>query len=295
MHLLDDTGHPIDADLSLDFLDGEPCIVVESSGGSSGDRPRRNPQYNQLIAVLLRRLAARGARITKIYLDSAKVAALPWEDRLVALAQPYPIDVSQADLEELRKSIGRRVAAMHQDPKSSSEGNAQKRIRICLDQIVTAGDIATADPTAGAGTEDESLLPGLTETERRYMRAARLGQGEFRRKLMKRYGGRCPVTGLENPDLLIASHIKPWSACSNAERLDDNNGILLSALADRLFDKGLMTFRDDGTVVLSSRLAAKDLPVVSAHVGKPIEFRARNLPYLEYHRRAVYKSVEPES
>jgi len=122
------------------------------------------------------------------------------------------------------------------------------------------------------------------------MRTARIGQGDFRDQLLERYAARCPVTGIENVELLIASHIKPWHACSNAERLDPANGILLSALADKLFDRGLLSFSDDGEAMLSPLLSAGDQLLVNTMLrGKP-PLTDRNRGYLDYHRRAVFRA-----
>jgi putative restriction endonuclease len=61
---------------------------------------------------------------------------------------------------------------------------------------------------------------------------------------MEYWGGRCPITGLEQPELLRASHIKPWADCAtDAERLDVFNGLLLGAHIDAAFDSALISFR----------------------------------------------------
>jgi putative restriction endonuclease len=69
------------------------------------------------------------------------------------------------------------------------------------------------------------------------------------------WGSRCPLTGITESALLRASHIVPWAECDDERRLDVHNGLLLSALCDAAFDKGLVSFADDGTVLLSSRLS----------------------------------------
>lgn len=85
-------------------------------------------------------------------------------------------------------------------------------------------------------------------TEREEVRRARLGRGRFRRELVRVWGGRCAVTGVDLPPLLTASYVKPWRAATNAERLDPYNGLLLLPQYDRLFDRGLAVFepRVDG-------------------------------------------------
>lgn len=87
-----------------------------------------------------------------------------------------------------------------------------------------------------------------TQAELRVM--ARLGQGRFRRVLMERWEGRCPLTGITEAGLLRASHIIAWHACAEErERLDPDNGLLLSALWDAAFDRGLVSFADDGAPI----------------------------------------------
>jgi hypothetical protein len=95
-------------------------------------------------------------------------------------------------------------------------------------------------------------LPQTTEAERVVVQ--RIGQDIFRDALMDYWGGRCPLTGITEPELLRASHIVAWADSSDEERLNVHNGLLLSALWDAAFDKGLVSFADDGQVLYGSRL-----------------------------------------
>ncbi|TCP39268.1 HNH endonuclease [Rhodovulum marinum] len=93
-------------------------------------------------------------------------------------------------------------------------------------------------------------LPTSTEAERLVVQ--RIGQDVFRSGLLEYWQGRCPLTGISDEPLLRASHIIPWKDCtSDAERLDVHNGLLLSALWDAAFDRGLVSFDDDGQPLLS--------------------------------------------
>jgi hypothetical protein len=96
-------------------------------------------------------------------------------------------------------------------------------------------------------------LPRTTEAERLVIQ--RIGQDVFRDALMDYWGGRCPMTGITEPGLLRASHIVPWANCTDAQRLDVHNGFLLSALWDAAFDRGLISFDDNGTVLASPQLS----------------------------------------
>jgi len=97
-------------------------------------------------------------------------------------------------------------------------------------------------------------LPRTTEIERLVVQ--RVGQDIFRAGLMEYWEGRCPLTGITEPALLRASHIVPWAACSSdSERLDVHNGVLLSALWDAAFDRGLVSFDDAGEPMFSPQLS----------------------------------------
>lgn len=99
-------------------------------------------------------------------------------------------------------------------------------------------------------------LPRTTEAER--LITQRVGQNIFRQALLAYWGGRCPLTGITDTDLLRASHIIPWSECQTDEqRLDVHNGFLLSALWDAAFDVGLVSFTDDGLPIASPHLSAE--------------------------------------
>lgn len=132
-------------------------------------------------------------------------------------------------------------------------------------------------------------MPMATEIER--LVRQRVGQGLFREGLMDLWRGRCAVTGLAVPELLRASHIKPWADCdTDAERLDAYNGLLLSAHLDAAFDKGLMTVNDDGVIVFSDKLPQE----ARAVLGWTVPLRVTGLAvahrrWLDWHRRRVFQ------
>ena len=99
----------------------------------------------------------------------------------------------------------------------------------------------------------------LDDTVKRSVILARRGQGRFRSNV-EGIERSCRLTGITNPSLLIASHIKPWRLCNSAEeRLDGMNGLLLTPDADLLFDRGFISFEDDGKVLVSPRADRADL------------------------------------
>lgn len=132
------------------------------------------------------------------------------------------------------------------------------------------------------GMSDEQITGRLANI------LARRGQGAFRASLLKTWGGACAVTGLTSPELLRASHIKPWSASNNRQRLSPSNGILLSANLDALFDRGLISFANDGEMLISTRITDED----RRSLGLPMPLRRSPSPesieFLEYHRQQVF-------
>lgn len=85
-------------------------------------------------------------------------------------------------------------------------------------------------------------------TEREVISKSRIGHNKFREKVFKRWKNKCPVTGLEQKELLVASHIYPWCLSSPKEKVDVENGFPFAPSVDKAFDKGLITFKDDGTL-----------------------------------------------
>ena len=125
------------------------------------------------------------------------------------------------------------------------------------------------------------------ETERRGLVTSRVGQGYFRQQVIQRWNGKCAVTGSELLSILIASHIIPWSEASDNERLDVENGILLSPLYDALFDKHLISFDDDGNILFSSTLTDNDKNELGLSQNVKISVNKGMKNYLARHRNKL--------
>jgi predicted restriction endonuclease len=109
--------------------------------------------------------------------------------------------------------------------------------------------------------------------------------GEFRIALQERWGNQCAVTGCAILDVLRASHIKPWSLSKNRERLDPANGILLAAHIDALFDRGLISFSDSGTMLLSDRIGTQDRMMFRLPRKLRLKPTKAEQQFLAYHRK----------
>jgi hypothetical protein len=131
-------------------------------------------------------------------------------------------------------------------------------------------------------------MPRTTEAERLVVQ--RVGQDLFREALLDYWEGRCCVTGLAVPELLRASHIKPWADATDEERLDVHNGLLLAPHLDAAFDRGFVTVGDDGAIVASVALADGDRAAlgIAADLGVR-RLDARHRSYLRWHRERVFR------
>ncbi|MEY2840745.1 MAG: hypothetical protein RJB60_3044 [Pseudomonadota bacterium] len=179
----------------------------------------------------------------------------------------------------------------HKAPERSPQGHWQWAMRPALvealRQLGLLNDAITALQAQAAQAEIDSdpQCQGVDATTRMALVEARVGQGAYRRGLMEVWSGRCSVTGVDIPEVLIASHAKSWKRSANEERLDPHNGLLLVASIDKLFDKGLISFDDQGCL-----LTKEDLPSEHLHLlGLSPQSRLRAVPdrlrpYLADHR-----------
>jgi hypothetical protein len=201
------------------------------------------------------------------------------------LDEPMPLNASEitgktklATMFSITQSITRdaayRIAAGIR-PTVVSQALDNIRAKLRSDEDERRSDIAQIEL-------DKSLAP----TTRGALIEARLGQGKFRDGLLRLWNGACSVTGCDMPEILIASHIKPWKESSNRERLDPDNGLLLAATIDKLFDKYLISFEDSGEMLISSRIS----DVQRGMLGLPSRLRSMPSPkqchYLAQHREA---------
>ena len=136
------------------------------------------------------------------------------------------------------------------------------------------------------GVSEEDVQPKAPT-----IRYGREGQEEYRRKLLEECPF-CPITMINEESLLIASHIKPWAVSDTKERIDPNNGFILSPLYDKLFDRGYITFTNDKRVIISNWLSRQVKDRIGIKENQLFQFLPVNdarAGYLEYHRNTVFK------
>jgi len=123
------------------------------------------------------------------------------------------------------------------------------------------------------------------ETERKGLVTSRVGQGAYRKRIIHRWEYRCAVTGFDKLNTLIASHILPWAEADNDQRLDVNNGILLSPTYDALFDRHLISFENTGRIILSDSIESNAFQKINVTGREQIKnLSVYNLQYIEKHR-----------
>lgn len=130
----------------------------------------------------------------------------------------------------------------------------------------------------------------LDVTEVRDLVKARRGQGLFKQRLM-RVEKACRITHVSNPVHLMGSHIKPWRDSNNEERLDGENGLLLTPSIDHLFDRGSISFKNDGALIIAPRAdlrALGEMGVPTTETFNVGRFTAKQKQFLEFHRDAVF-------
>jgi hypothetical protein len=127
-------------------------------------------------------------------------------------------------------------------------------------------------------------LPNLTE--RSGLVTSRVGQGAYRKRIIHRWQYKCAVTNFNKLDILIASHIVPWSKTTDHERLDVNNGLLLSPTYDALFDKHLITFDNKGKIQLSDQIEFSAYQKIGVTGKEQIfDLSMYNVQYLDRHNQ----------
>lgn len=119
----------------------------------------------------------------------------------------------------------------------------------------------------------------------------RVNQGVFREQLFKRYN-KCCLCGVKEKSLLFASHIKPWSKCEAEEKLDVNNGLLLCPNHDQLFDKGWISFDDEGNILISPLLLNEETIWLNVHKDMKLTVINENKKFLSYHRKKIFRKGE---
>ena len=165
--------------------------------------------------------------------------------------------------------------------------------RFAVESEQALGELGIGEELPDNQREEET--PTWLGKDRPVEATARVGQRFFRAAVLSAYNGRCCISGLSLPSLLIASHIVPWSHDRNI-RVNPRNSLLLSALHDKVFDAGIITIDDDMTVRVSNKHLRREgeffARAIDTYNGQPINLPQKFEPdrdFLRYHREQIFK------
>jgi hypothetical protein len=153
-----------------------------------------------------------------------------------------------------------------------------------VDRLLELEDHSLEDVQQKAVGLDQSLSP----TEREQLTKARVGQGLFRLRVQS-IEKTCRLTGIADPRFLVASHIKPWKSSDNNERLDGHNGLMLAPHVDKLFDRGWISFEDNGDVLVEQSATVVTSSWGLSGVTNVGGFTREQQVFLRYHRAEIFK------
>jgi predicted restriction endonuclease len=164
------------------------------------------------------------------------------------------------------------------------DGNNRRIIRFIFERL--SDSQSTQQETSDRSRPERKYIKPST-TSRKGLVTSRVGQGWYRQAVRQKFKDQCAVTDASNSQILIASHIVPWRDATDEERLDENNGILLSPNYDALFDRHLISFEDDGSLIVSNKITETDLDALGIGNSHKCKVHEGMLPYLKRHRKAL--------
>jgi putative restriction endonuclease len=167
-----------------------------------------------------------------------------------------------------------------------AESQLRNLLRRAAELAQSLPNQAQSDFEQSLAKEFAKLPPSIKGTEIEVMVRQRVGQQAFRGAMLDYWGGACAVTGIAVPEVLRASHAKPWAECdTDAERLDVFNGFLLSANLDALFDRFLISFDTSGQLLVSNGLPESEVNRLGLNGSLRLRWLAKeHEKYLDHHR-----------
>lgn len=196
---------------------------------------------------------------------------------------------SESDYYDLMRAMGLpNISYLSVLKLKSAGGSILYYFRIFIDY---QNDIAKYDSPLIRQEEEKIEKSKLSIKKKEMLFQARIGQGEYRRKLLEECLF-CPFTMVNDERLLIASHIKPWAVSNDREKIDPKNGFALTPTYDKLFDSGFMTFHDDKTIEVSPWISPMNQKRLNIYTGMKVpklQLDEERCAYLVYHRAHIYK------
>lgn len=193
---------------------------------------------------------------------------------------------------ELLRSFPQAIAGHHRF-SATGEADLAQLLRRAANLSRALPNQAVNDYQQTVAAELSALPADLGGTEVERLVRQRVGQSKFREAMLDYWGDACAVTGVAIPEVLRASHAKPWAECAtDAERLDVFNGFLLCANLDALFDRFLISFDEQGVLMLAPALTGIDLQPLGISPGMKLRWiNSLHQPYLALHRTRLLQTA----
>lgn len=213
--------------------------------------------------------------------------------KIEKISQKQNADLTQSLVEKIKTELKQSKSKWpnYLKPRSSKEvywpndfgeisGRNSELLKFLLDESIPEGETELLKKIENN--------KNLSDTQKKSLIQARVGQGEFRDKVLSRAKFKCEVTGLTRKELLIASHILAWAKCKTAkQRLDANNGLLLSPNLDKLFDRGIISFDENGLIISKATdLDVRNILIPPNIKGLTEKPNKEQCEYLKLHRAA---------
>ena len=231
--------------------------------------------------------------------DCRVVLASAWypaQVHVTALGQAFEVRIQNASVtlaQELARNFAYKPGAEQVFVLQTEAALAQwLRRAAALSQALPNQTVIAFEQQVQA--ELSSMASVAQNTEVLRMVRQRVGQQAYRQTIMQYWGSACAVTGLVLPQALRASHAKPWAEyTTDAERLDVYNGFLLNANLDALFDNFLISFTDDGKLLVSRQISQSDRECLGLNSSMRLRWiAASHIKYLEFHRQKFVLLVQ---
>jgi len=204
--------------------------------------------------------------------------------------QPNGNGIQSIYLTELSEEFTEVLGGLIGEEARSLIAAAEAYAAVENDRIVTGDELDVWESRIEQQVETD---PSVNETDREAIVRARRGQGLFKQRVM-RIETHCRITGVDNPSYLLASHCKPWRDSSNEERLNGENGLLLTPSIDLLFDRGFIGFEDSGNLIISPvahKPSLQRMGLETKRITNVGTFTNGQRQFLEFHRNAILLRV----
>jgi hypothetical protein len=279
--------------------DVERIFRAACEAGCIGDRQVKKLMRFKTPGEMYFYIVSERASVSSVYLRLAPDTDPALLDRLSAFGTLSPVFKFHSNMTVFpKKKKTPRSKAQHYSRQVTVHGleNLKKVIRILNGEAVSESPAHEETPDVAASessppsSETERKTDDVLVTEGRAEVKIRIGQSELRKRLLKKVGAMCELTGIRNERLLWVSHIKPWAQSDSKEQGDIENVLLLSPSADSLFDLGCITFDDEGRMLAAPEITGEDLRLLGitpgARLRTPVSAKKRG--YLAYHRAHVF-------